>query len=103
MPNVDLNLIPIDETQLVIGAGEETQLVLGAGDDTQLVVNAGDETQLVLSAGDNTQIVLSGASGLFVDTAAKVDRSVVYYDAASSTFRADPIWTTTTLSDGGNF
>ena len=44
-----------------------------------------------------------GASGIPVDIIGTVDKSVVYYDAASSAFRADSIWTTTTLSDGGNF
>lgn len=44
-----------------------------------------------------------GPAGLVVDTAAKVDQSVVYYDGASSSFKADAIWTTTNLTDGGNF
>lgn len=46
---------------------------------------------------------LPGASGLFVDDTAKVDTSVVYYDAASATFKADNTWTTTTIVDGANF
>lgn len=46
---------------------------------------------------------LPGASGLFVNDAAKVDKSVVYYDAASATFKADTTWTTTTIVDGANF
>lgn len=44
-----------------------------------------------------------GASGLFVDDTAKVDKSIVYYDAASATFKADNTWTTTTIVDGANF
>ena len=42
-------------------------------------------------------------SGFDIDTTARVDKSVVYYDAAASVFKADTIWTTSTLSDGGNF
>jgi hypothetical protein len=45
----------------------------------------------------------AGPSGLVVDTAAKVDKSVVYYDAGAATFKADNIWTVITLTDGGNF
>lgn len=45
----------------------------------------------------------AGSGGLVVDTTATVDKSIVYYDAGSSSFRADSIWTTSTLSDGGNF
>lgn len=44
-----------------------------------------------------------GPTGLVLDQAAKVDKSVIYYDAAASTFKADSIWTVPTLSDGGNF
>jgi hypothetical protein len=44
-----------------------------------------------------------GPSGLVVDDAAKVDQSVVYYDAAAAMFKADAIWTVPTIADGGNF
>lgn len=43
------------------------------------------------------------AGGLTVDETAKVDKSVVYYDAAAATFKADSIWTILTITDGGNF
>lgn len=42
-------------------------------------------------------------SGLFVNDAAKIDKSIVYYDAASSSYKADAIWTTSTIVDGANF
>jgi len=42
-------------------------------------------------------------SGLIVDDAAKIDKSIVYYDAASSSYKADAIWTTSTIVDGANF
>lgn len=45
----------------------------------------------------------SGGSGFDIDATARVDKSVVYYDAAAAVFKADTIWTTSTLSDGGNF
>lgn len=38
-----------------------------------------------------------------VDTTARIDRSLLYYDAASAQFRADATITKTTLTDGGNF
>jgi hypothetical protein len=38
-----------------------------------------------------------------VDTASVTTGSVVYYDGAASTFKADSTWTTSTLTDGGNF
>jgi hypothetical protein len=41
--------------------------------------------------------------GFAVDVSAKVNKSVVYYDASSGKFKADDIWTTDTLVIGGNF
>lgn len=45
----------------------------------------------------------AGSGGLVVDQTAKVDKSIVYYDAGAATFKADNIWTVITLTDGGNF
>lgn len=42
-------------------------------------------------------------AGFEIDSSAKVDQSVVYYDAAASMFKADAIWTVPTIADGGNF
>jgi hypothetical protein len=42
-------------------------------------------------------------SGLFVNDAAKIDKSIVYYDAPSSSYKADATWTTSTIVDGANF
>jgi|TARA_R100000084_G_scaffold32111_2_gene12366 hypothetical protein len=41
--------------------------------------------------------------GIAVDDAAKVDKSIVYYDGSSGKFLADATWTTDTLVLGGNF
>lgn len=41
--------------------------------------------------------------GIFVITTAKVDKSVIYYDAATEAFRADATWTTNNIVDGANF
>lgn len=38
-----------------------------------------------------------------VDTSAVNDGSVLYYDESEEVFRADSTWTTTSLTDGGNF
>jgi len=42
-------------------------------------------------------------SGFSLTDTAKVDKSVIYYDSGTSTYKADSTWTTTTLTDGGNF
>ena len=33
----------------------------------------------------------------------KIDKSIIYYDSASGSYKADSTWTTSTLVDGGNF
>ena len=42
-------------------------------------------------------------SGLNFDVSRKVDNAVLYYHAASDTFKADNTTTKLTLVDGGNF
>lgn len=42
-------------------------------------------------------------SGLNFDISGKVDNAVLYYHAASDTFKADNTTTKLTLVDGGNF
>jgi hypothetical protein len=44
-----------------------------------------------------------GPPGSGINDTAKVDKSIVYYDALAQQFKADAIWTTSTLTDGGNF
>ena len=74
-------------------------------EDSAVVVVPVPETTVVVATtlGPQGPPGPQGASGIPVDIIGTVDKSVVYYDAASSAFRADSIWTTTTLSDGGNF
>lgn len=44
----------------------------------------------------------SGA-GFVLNQAAKVDKSVIYYDSSSGEYRADDTWTIETIVLGGNF
>jgi len=62
---------------------------------------------------DNSSIITvatAGAQGPAWSTTAttlndsgKVNKSVVYFDSAAGTYKADSTWTTSTLVDGGNF
>ena len=42
-------------------------------------------------------------SGFVLDSSAKVDKSVVYYNSALAEFKADDTWTIETIVLGGNF
>lgn len=45
-----------------------------------------------------------GPAGSFtLSDSSKVDKSIIYYDSGTSTYKADSTWTTDTLTDGGNF
>ncbi len=44
-----------------------------------------------------------GSGGIVVNDTAKVDKSIVYYDAVAGVYKADALWTTTTIVDGANF
>ena len=44
-----------------------------------------------------------GEKGINLDETAKIDGSVVYYDATAAKFKADATITTNLLTDGGNF
>ncbi len=52
-----------------------------------------------------TTVGPQGAAGsnFSLEQSARVDKSIVYFDSASSQFRADASITQTTLTDGGNF
>jgi hypothetical protein len=57
----------------------------------------------VITAGPQGPKGDPGQGGIVVDSIAKVGGSVVYYDSTAGTFKADTVWTTSTLTDGGNF
>jgi len=44
-----------------------------------------------------------GANASMVNVDNAVNRSIVYYDSTSSSLKADASWTTSTITDGGNF
>ena len=67
------------------------------------------EQQVTVSENTTTGVVTAstpgprGPKGIELNETAKVDKSIIYYDAAAQTFKADSTWTTDTLTDGGNF
>ena len=44
-----------------------------------------------------------GETGFARSDTNKVHKSIMYYDRAAGTYKADSTWTTSTLTDGGNF
>ena len=71
------------------------------------VTTAGKTTVVQDTTTNVVSVITAGpqgaGAGFTVDADAKIDKSVVYYDSAAGTFKADTVWTTSTLTDGGNF
>ncbi len=63
-----------------------------------ITVNEGDAT-VVTVATQGPQ----GETGIDLVDTNKVNKSIIYYDSAAGTYKADSTWTATTLTDGGNF
>lgn len=87
-----VNVTTVENSVVVTSAGTATVVEV----PTTTVVTA-------LTAGPQGPQGPPGPSGLVVDTTAKVGGSIVYYDGPTSQFKADAVWTTSTLTDGGNF
>jgi hypothetical protein len=85
-------------TSVNISSVESKVVVTQNGSTTVVTV---PETSVVTAITQGPQG--AAGAGFDIDSTAKVDKSVVYYDATAGQFKADTTWTTTTLTDGGNF
>lgn len=69
-------------------------------------INVAATTQVTLEAfanGPQGAIGPQGEKGINLDETAKIDGSIIYYDAAALIFKADATKTIDLLTDGGNF
>lgn len=89
-------------TTVNVTTTKNTVTVTADGSST-VVQNPVTTTVTATTAGPQGPKGDTGSGGLIVDQTAKVDKSIVYYDSASSQFKADATITQTTLTDGGNF
>lgn len=71
--------------------------------DHSIVAVTRNETRVQLSAAGPKETAATLAALEDLEVASKVDKSVVYYDGNSDTFKADGLYTVITLTDGGNF
>tara|TARA_B100000963_G_scaffold148076_1_gene128905 strand:+ start:57 stop:281 length:225 start_codon:yes stop_codon:yes gene_type:complete len=69
----------------------------------QVVVSQVSDVTTVEITTQGPQGPAGSISGLAFDVSGKVDNAVLYYHAASDTFKADNTTTKLTLVDGGNF
>jgi hypothetical protein len=89
-------------TTVNVSAVTNTVTVTENGSSTVVTVPV-TSTVTAVTVGPQGPTGPTGPGGLVVDEVSKIDKSIVYYDAASAVFKADSTWTVPTLADGGNF
>ena len=83
-----------------------TSVNISAVSNTVVVTENGSSTVVTVPVTSTVTAITQGPqgpAGLVVDETAKVNKSLVYYDASTNSFKADAVWTAETLVDGANF
>ena len=89
-------------SEIFIGPPEINQIIIHEEESTVVVQSATSTITTIVAQGPQGPQGTPG-SGIAVDSAAKVDKSVVYYDLATASFKADATWIISSITDGGNF
>ena len=66
-------------------------------------VTVNGDTNVVTVATQGPQGPAFSTSGRGLSDTNRVDKSIIYYDSAAGSYKADSTWTTSTITDGGNF
>jgi hypothetical protein len=92
-------------SEVIIGSPLINQVVIQEEENTVAVQSATSTITTIVAQGPQGPRGEQGTagSGIAVDDAAKVDKSVVYYDLATASFKADATWIISSITDGGNF
>ena len=62
-----------------------------------------DNSSVIEVATQGPQGPSFASSGTTVTDTNRVNKSIIYYDSASGSYKADSTWTASTLTVGGNF
>ena len=94
-----------DELQLIVTQPPEVVVTVAATEPPVLQLTVAPPTEIVrtFAIGPQGPGFTSLTTVPDVDAGARIDKSLLYYDAASSKFKLDASITTTTLTDGGNY
>lgn len=72
------------------------------GTSPVVTVQKGDATKVELTTAGPQGPSFASSGKTMIDTN-RADKSIIYYDSTSGSYKADSIWTANTLTDGGNF
>lgn len=98
--------IVVQQSSSIVSITEaEDSVVVVNQESNAIEIQASPPSPILEFFGEGPQGVIGpqGEKGIDLDETAKIDGSVVYYDAASAMFKADATVTKTLLTDGGNF
>lgn len=87
-------------SEVIIGSPTINQVVVSEEDNNVIVQSQQNAITTIIAQGPQGP---PGVGGISVNDTAKVDKSVIYYDASANVYKVDAIWTVFSLSDGGNF
>lgn len=98
--------VVVQQSSSIVSITEaEDSVVVVNQESSAIEIQASPPSPVLEFFGEGPQGVIGpqGEKGIDLDETAKIDGSVVYYDAASAMFKADATVTKTLLTDGGNF
>lgn len=93
-----------DELELIVTPSPEVVVEVTTSDPPVVQLTPTAQPQVITQYAVGPQgpaVPLSGAPD--VNATARIDKSLLYYDAATEKFKADATVTTTTITDGGHF
>lgn len=96
-----------DELELIVTPAPEVVVEVTTSDPpvVQLTTTSPPEVVTQYAIGPQGPPGTPGSLGEVpdVDATARIDKSLLYYDAATEKFKADGTVTTTTITDGGSY
>jgi len=101
-----------NEPTIAITAEQSTVVVNEEANAIEIIANNSPSIEAIASTevsltffgqGPQGAIGPQGEKGINLDETAKINGSIIYYDAASSKFKADASVTKTLITDGGNY
>lgn len=98
--------VVVQQSSSIVSIAETADTSVVVSQETNAIqIQASPPPPILEFFGEGPQGVIGpqGEKGINLDETARIDGSVVYYDAVSAKFRADASVTKTLLTDGGNF
>lgn len=98
--------VVVQQSSSIVSITEtENSIVVANHESNAIEIQASPPSPVLEFFGEGPQGAIGpqGEKGINLDETAKINGSVIYYDAASAKFKADASVTRTLLSDGGNF